>query len=269
VTVSHAVGLLPMAPAGAVAPGAVPLHTGSAVLLSVLAAVVVLGLVLLGAKGGMRALAGRGEPSGGVRALAGRGEPSVAVRRPRGTGARTPVTAGDPGMPVAILLWSCLLVLVVWGGDPFAALLLVPALHLWLGALVPDAGIRPSVRVALLALGFVLPALLFLYYALALGYGPVSLAWTLALMVAGGQISVLAAVLMCLLAGCGVCATVSALGSATVRGRMPAEAPITVRGPVTYAGPGSLGGTSSALPRPGSSRRGAPWPTHRSGASRE
>jgi hypothetical protein len=114
---------------------------------------------------------------------------------------------------------------------------------------VRESGIRPSVRVALLALGLAPPALVFLYYALTLGYNPVGLAWTLVLMVAGGQLSVMVAVLMCLLAGCAVCAVVSVLGTATARAPTPAADPVTVRGPVTYAGPGSLGGTGSALRR--------------------
>ncbi len=243
VSVAHAAGLLPMAPPGAVAQGAVPLHAGTGVLLGVLAAVVVLGLVLLGVKGGVRTLAGRGEP------LAGRSDSRAAAERTRGAPAGSGEAVGDPGTATAILLWSCLLTLVVWGVDPFAALLLVPALHLWMFALVRESGIRPSVRVALLTLGLVAPALMFLYYALTLGYDPVGFAWTLVLMIAGGQLSVTVAVLMCLLAGCGVCAVVSVLGSATARAETPAATPVSVRGPVTYAGPGSLGGTGSALRR--------------------
>ncbi len=235
VSVAHAAGLLPMAPSGAVAQGTVPLHLGTGVLLGVLAAVIVLGLVLLGVQGGLRTLAGRA------------GAPAAEPRR------RAPTswgeTVGDPGTATAILLYSCVLALVVWAVDPFAALLLVPALHLWMFALVREAGIHPSVRVALLVLGLVAPALVFLYYALTLGYNPVGLAWTLVLMVAGGQLSVTVAVLMCLLAACALCATVSVLGTATARTPTPAEAPVTVRGPVTYAGPGSLGGTGSALRR--------------------
>ncbi len=259
VSVAHAADLLPMAPPGAVAPGAVPLHTGGGVLLGVLAAVVVLGLALLGAQGGLRALAGRGRAPAAAERESG-DTPTrrravertrTAAERRRGAHVRAAATVGDPGTATAILLWGCVLALAVWAADPFAALLLVPALHLWMVALVPQSGVRPSVRLVLFALGLVAPALLFLYYALALGYGPLTLAWTLVLMVAGGQLSVPAAVLMCLLAGCAVCAAVSALGAATARAQSPAATPVTVRGPVTYAGPGSLGGTSSALPPSG------------------
>jgi hypothetical protein len=163
---------------------------------------------------------------------------------------------GDAGVAAAVLVASCLLVLVLWGADPFAALLLVPALHLWMVALAPEARIRPGIRVVLLALGFVLPALLIVYYAVTLGFGPIALAWSGVLMVAGGQVGTAVAVLICLLAGCGVSAALNALGTTRAHAKVPPSATdITVRGPVTYAGPGSLGGTSSVLSRPSSALR--------------
>jgi hypothetical protein len=148
------------------------------------------------------------------------------------------------------------LALVVWGVDPFAALLLVPALHLWMVALAPKAAIRPALRIVLLALGFVPPALLVAYYAVTLGFGPIDLAWSGVLMVAGGQIGIPEAILLCLMMGCAVSAAVNAVTTSWASVRLPPDtAPITVRGPVTYAGPGSLGGTTSAVPRGKSSLR--------------
>jgi hypothetical protein len=147
------------------------------------------------------------------------------------------------------LISSCAIVLVTWSVNPFAALLLVPALHLWMVAMAPEMHIGRGARAALLTLGFVPPALLITYYAVTLHFGAVSLAWTGVLMVAGGQIGIPEGVLLCLLAGCAVSAAVNVLG--TKRSRPPAKrstTAITVRGPVTYAGPGSLGGTPSALP---------------------
>ena len=115
---------------------------------------------------------------------------------------------------------------------------------------------RPGARIALLALGLVPPALLVAYYVVTLGSGPIDLAWTGVLMVAGGQIGIPAAILLCLLMGCGVSAAVNAAAISRSHERVPpATTPITVRGPVTYAGPGSLGGTASALPRAGSPLR--------------
>jgi hypothetical protein len=123
-------------------------------------------------------------------------------------------------------------------------------------ALAPTAAIRPPVRIALLALGFVPPALLVAYYAVTLGFGPIDLAWSGVLMVAGGQIGIPEAILLCVLMGCGVSAAVNAVATSWASVRLPPDAtPVTVRGPVTYAGPGSLGGTRSALPRGESSLR--------------
>jgi hypothetical protein len=255
VLVSKAAWLSDVAPPGPVGPRTVPLQTGDAALLAGLAAVIVGGFALLWARGGIRALGGGIKPAP---ASANGSGPTRAenVRRPR-RGARNPrrrdtQTVGDPGAAAAILLCGCVLALAVWGANPFAGLLLVPALHLWMVALAPRAGIRPAVRIAFLALGFVLPALLVAYYAVKLGFGPVDLAWSGVLMVAGGQIGIPEAVLLCLLVGCGVSAAVNGVATSWAVARLPREAtPVTVRGPVTYAGPGSLGGTPSGLRRSG------------------
>ena len=258
VLLTRAAGLLDVAPPGPVAPGAVPMKTGDLALLAVLAAVIVGGFVLLWILGGVRALAGRsGATPPSLKGIGvGPGDESGSSRPRARRGPRRHQTVGDAGVAAAVLVASCLLVLVVWGADPFAALLLVPALHLWMVALAPEASIRAGIRVALLALGLVLPALLVVYYAVTLGFGPIGLAWNGVLMVAGGQVGIAVAVLICLLAGCTVSAAVSALGIARAQARMPPPATdITVRGPVTYAGPGSLGGTSSVLSRPSSALR--------------
>lgn len=242
VLVGRAAGLLNIAPPGAVGPGAVPLHTGGAVLLGVLGAVILALFVLLWARGGIGALTGRGSRP-----------PAESSRAAR---IRRDETVGDPGAVAGILIASSALALVVTFTDPFAALLLVPALHLWMVAMAPERSIRPAIRVVLLVLGFVPPALLLAYYAVTLGFGPLALAWSGTLMVAGGQLGIPVAILICLLAGCGVSAAVNALGTALAQAKTsPAPSPVTVRGPVTYAGPGSLGGTASGLPGASSALR--------------
>jgi hypothetical protein len=260
VLASGAAWLSGVAPPGPVGPGAVPLRTGDAVLLAVLAAVIVAGFALIWSRGAISALGGsiKGAPAqanGGSLARGGNGrEPRRGAKRrgAKGSRQRDAGTVGDPGAAAAILISSCVLSLVVWAVDPFAALVLVPALHLWMVALAPKAAIRPVVRIALLALGFVPPALLVAYYAVTLGFGPIDLAWSGVLMVAGGHIGIAEAVLLCLLMGCGVSAAVNAVATAWASVRLPPDAtPVTVRGPVSYAGPGSLGGTASALPRSG------------------
>jgi hypothetical protein len=253
VLVSGAAWLSGVAPPGPVGPGTVPLRTGDAVLLAVLAAVIVAGFALIWSRGAIRALGSaiKRAPAAGNGLT--RGEEGRRPRRgAKGFRQRDEQTVGDPGAAAAILISSCVLSLVVWAVDPFAALLLVPALHLWMVALSSKATIRPVMRIVLLALGFVPPALLIAYYALTLGFGPIQLAWSGVLMVAGGHIGILEAVLLCLLMGCGVSAAVNAVATAWASVRLPPDAtPVTVRGPVSYAGPGSLGGTASALPRSG------------------
>jgi hypothetical protein len=257
VLVSRAAWLSGVAPPGPVGPKTVPLHTGDAVLLAVLAAVIVAGFALIWVRGGIRALGGRskGAPASGNGGGGARGENGRWPRRgARGSRQRSGQIVGDPGAAAAVLISSCVLALVVWATDPFAALLLVPALHLWMVALACQPAVRPGVRITLLALGFVPPALLVTYYALTLGFGPIELAWSGVLMVAGGQIGIAEAILLCLLMGCGVSAAVNAIATSWAFARLPPQ-PTPVRGPATYAGPGSLGGAASALPRRESSLR--------------
>jgi hypothetical protein len=179
-----------------------------------------------------------------------------ARREAKGLRQRGAQVVGDPGAASAILIASCVLALVVWSANPFAALLLVPALHLWMAALATAPSTRPGVRIALLALGLAPPALLVAYYAVTLGFGPIDLAWSGVLMVAGGHIGILEAILLCLLMGCAVSAAVNAAGTSWAFARFPPDStPVTVRRPVRYAGPGSLERAGSALSRGGSSLR--------------
>jgi len=89
-----------------------------------------------------------------------------------------------------------------------------------------------------------------LYVGLALGLGPLGLAWTALLAAAGGAglwSAVLLAGLSASLAGV-VRILLARRRAQRVAGVV--EAPgIRTRGPLSYAGPGSLGGTESALRR--------------------
>jgi hypothetical protein len=154
--------------------------------------------------------------------------------------------AGD-GAATATLLVLCAAALVVWIANPFACLLLVPALHLWLLAVAPELRGRRFVALPLFA-GGLLPALVVAFvYARQFGFGPLELAWMGTLLVGGGGISILAVLVWCVVLGCTAAVLAIVLRAA---GPGPVEAaPITVRGPRSYAGPGSLGGTESALRR--------------------
>jgi hypothetical protein len=156
--------------------------------------------------------------------------------------------SGNPGAAAALLLVLCTLTLVIWVSNPFAAAMLIPALHLWLWVTAPDIRMHPALRIVLLAAGLAPLVIGIAYYMVTLGYGPIALAWTVVLMVAGGHIGVLAALEWSVALGCAL--SIRAIGAWTVRGEEPIDdSSVTVRGPVTYAGPGSLGGTESALRR--------------------
>jgi len=153
-----------------------------------------------------------------------------------------------PGAAVAVALVLSLAVLALWLVNPYSALLLAPALHLWLLGTLFDPPPPRRARFAMVVGGLLLPVLLVVYYLLALSLDPLSGAWYLLLLVTGGHVSLASALIACLLGG--------VLGAviAVARARPPpalhaVPAPPSVRGPGGLAGPGSLGGTSSALPR--------------------
>ena len=135
---------------------------------------------------------------------------------------------------------------LIWLANPYTALLLILALHVWLVALT-----RERVRTPATGLLALLVSLAPLGAALALvgaglGGSPVGLAWILVVFVGSGGVSFGGLLLGAVAAGCGVAAAVLLLAPSASE---PPEIPITVRGPLSYAGPGSLGGTTSALRR--------------------
>ena len=158
--------------------------------------------------------------------------------------------SGDPSAPAAgvvVSLVALAATIAVWIGNPYAAAVLIPALHLWLLALAAELRMRRVLRVALVAIGLVPVGLVIAAVAGALDMRPLQAAWAGLLLVAGGHVSVLGLLLWSLLAGC-------AMGAMMIAAqRRPQDAgddvPISVRGPRSYAGPGSLGGTESALRR--------------------
>ncbi len=154
----------------------------------------------------------------------------------------------DPGAGAAVALVVCICVLALWWVNPLAALFLVPAVHLWSGAAVA-AGSRPGLVLAMA--GLVLPLTVAVFWLQRLSLGPVEGLWYGALLVAGGQVKPLGALLGCLLLGAffSLLAVLSARAGEAASAPPPPRAPPRTRGPLTYAGPGSLGGTRSALRR--------------------
>lgn len=219
---SRLVGLLKAAPPGPVGAGALPPHTAGIAILVAVACVLVLSFAAL-------------RPF--VIRLAG-GEP-YAKRRIR--------EPANPGAGASVLLVMSAVSLAIWTQNPFAAALLVPALHLWMWVVEPDVRPRATAMAGLLVVGLAPPVLVVAYYAVTLGLSPVDVVWNGTLLLAGGYVGVLAAVLWSIVLGC--VASVVAIALRQVRADRPDQVPVTVRGPVTYAGPGSLGGTESALRR--------------------
>jgi hypothetical protein len=214
-------GAIAAAPPGPVAAGAIPLDGAAKAVLALAAFAMVVSFVLL------RPLA--------IRLIAGR----PAARRM----GRTP----DAGAAAAVLLVMCLVTIAIWLVNPFAAALVVPALHLWLWVVTPDVALSVPVVLVLLVAGLAPVALVVLYYTVTLGFGALDAAWSAVLLLAGGDIGLVAALEWSVVLGCVISVGLIALHSA--RQERPKPAAVTVRGPVTYAGPGSLGGTKSALRR--------------------
>ena len=158
--------------------------------------------------------------------------------------------AADPAesaVGVVVVLVALAAAISLWISNPYAAALVLPALHIWLFALAPEFRLRRGPALGLVALGALPLALVAIGLARSLGLGLVDAVWEGLLLAAGGHISALSVLLWSLLAGCGASALLIA-----ARGRDDADEgaiPITVRGPASYAGPGSLGGTESALKR--------------------
>jgi len=153
------------------------------------------------------------------------------------------------GLSIMIVLLG--VAVAVWVGNPLAALLLVPAAHLWLWLASPELRPPRAGSLALVALGLAPLALLIAFYADRLGLGPGEVAWTALLLLAGGHVGLGGAILWSLALGSAAAATLLAVSP-----MLPAAGPgpgeqveVTIRGPLSYAGPGSLGGTESALRR--------------------
>lgn len=217
---AHVVGVLASAPGGPVAAGVASLHAGGIATVAVAALVVALGLGLLAPR----------------------------LARASGVRLRGPAAPGEgPAGGLGVSLMLSLVAVAMWLANPFAAVLLVPALHVWMWLGCVEAPIPRVVKMIGVVLGAVPMALAVLYYAVELDLSPLGVLWNGVLMIAAGQIGSATAVLWSLVLGCFAGMLVLALRPRDRTGET--KAAITVRGPATYAGPGSLGGTRSALRR--------------------
>jgi hypothetical protein len=158
-------------------------------------------------------------------------------------------TPEGPGAAVAVALVLGVTSLLVWMANPYAGLMLVPAAHLWLQAVLLKGPPR-RVRALLLALGALPPLLVAVYYLFALSIDPVAGAWYLLLLVTGHTVAPATAFVGCVMLGtlCAAAELVYRQPAAPSEEESTPEGP-SVYGPGAYAGPGSLGGTESALRR--------------------
>ena len=161
------------------------------------------------------------------------------------------VRPDDDGAGLAMLTVLLIVGVVVWLGNPYAALLLIGALHLWLLLVSPRTRPPRVAALSLVALALVPFALLIAFYARELGGGPGGIAWDAVLLIAGGHVGIVATVLWSLGFGCASAAALLATASEAELGDdgIDGGTPLRIRGPLSYAGPGSLGGTESALRR--------------------
>jgi hypothetical protein len=152
---------------------------------------------------------------------------------------------------VAMLLVLLAVCVVVWIVNPLTALLLLPALHLWLLIASPELRPRPLVALVLVLAGLVPLVLLAGFYAAELGLGAGRFLSAAVLLLAGGHVGAPGALLWSLALGCGAAAVLLSfsVGDSTFERHDDDEQEITIRGPLSYAGPGSLGGTRSSLRR--------------------
>jgi hypothetical protein len=173
----------------------------------------------------------------------------VAPANGRHRGRRTgPDDVTSPGAAAALMVVLCAVTLVIWLGNPFAAGLLVLALHCWLWIVAPEQRLRTPWAIVLFLVGLAPGVIALLYYANVQGLGPVEAAWNAVLMLAGGSVSVISAIEWSIVLGCVVSLAVMLVRIARQPRPRPAEAPITVRGPagpLISAAPGSLGRTRS------------------------
>jgi hypothetical protein len=217
---AHAVGWISAAPPGPLGGAAIHLHGAQLALLGGMAFLIVSGLLVL---------------------------PRLARRTARLRSPSHQPHAPELGAAAAILLLLCVVALAIWFANPFAALLVVPALHLWMWIVVPEVRLPGPAVVVLLLAGLALPGLVAFEYAQTLGLGALPAAWSWVLLLAGGGVGIVSALEWSIFLGCAIC--VAALAARAVGQPQPEAVPVTIRGPVTYAGPGSLGGTKSALHR--------------------
>jgi hypothetical protein len=151
---------------------------------------------------------------------------------------------GSPGAGAALALVLAVSAIAVWSVNPFAALALLPAFHLWLLATTSPTVPPRAASAAMVLAGLLLPLAVWIAVLARLAVDPVSGAWYVFVLIVGHHIGLYSVAVAALVAVCFAGALAIALARRPERRVTTGP---TVRGPGGYAGPGSLGGTDSAL----------------------
>jgi hypothetical protein len=213
------VGIVANPPQSPVAPELRPLHAGDLVVLGVLAAVIAFTWWLT-------------------------------TRLAQGQGRRR-LDLAAPGAGCALALALSLATLATWFVNPYAALIMVPALHLWLIAAIANVPDRGPAPIALVVVGLLPLAVVVLFYMSRLSLNPLEAIWYLFLLITSGAVGVAASLFACVFAAVfgGLVAILITRARRPPAAREEEPQRPAVFGPGGYAGPGSLGGTESALRR--------------------
>jgi hypothetical protein len=161
---------------------------------------------------------------------------------------RRSARAGSGGAGAATALALAVAAVAIWIMNPFAALLLVPAVHLWMLAMLSGFRLRRGGAVLLALAGLLPPLLAAVVYLDRLALDPFEGVWYAWVLATGHAVSPLTTLLTC------VCWGIAAAAFSVMAARVGTPPPLEpeaprVRGPGGYAGPGSLGGTPSTLSR--------------------
>ena len=153
---------------------------------------------------------------------------------------RTPLDIESQTLAAAAGLMTGLSIFGIWLINPYLALLLSPAAHVWLLGARATGPVRP-VTLAAVAAASLIPALVgFITVAQELHLGA-GAPWQFLLLVEDGQVGFLISLLGCGVIG-GLISCVAAAGAGK-RAGPPLGPTGSIRGAGTHAGPGALGGT--------------------------
>lgn len=153
---------------------------------------------------------------------------------------RTPLDIEPQTLAAAAGLMTGLSIFGIWLINPYLALLLAPAAHVWLLAARASGPVRPTVLAGICAISLLPVLVAFITVAGQLEFGA-GAPWQFLLLVENGQIGFVVCLLGCGVIG-GLISCVAAAGAGKRAG--PPLGPVgSIRGAGTHAGPGALGGT--------------------------